>query len=194
MSLAKSNKELVKLLKKGDMQAFDTLYEQYSQKIYGFVLRYIKQEADAEEIVQEVFYKIWKSRSRIDVYSSFESFLFTITYNVTISILRKRANEKKYLEFVRKRQRVDRADDLIDEIQYHELNEKLDSLLNELTPRQKEIFRLSRYEGLSHDEIANKLNISVNTVSNHLVTALSFLRSNLKSSLMVSLLFVSLYL
>lgn len=175
------------------MRAFDAIYERYSRKLYGFVLRYIKQEADAEEIVQEVFLKIWKSRSHIDVYSSFESFLFTIAYNFTISLLRKRVNEKKYLEHLRERQQIERAVDLMDEIQYNELNERVNSLLKKLTPRQREIFMLSRYEGLSHEEIAKKLNISVNTIKNHLVSALSFLKSNLDSDLMVNFLFVSLF-
>ena len=179
MISGKSNKELVKLLKKGDMLAFDAIYEQYAKRLYGFVLRYIKQEADAEEIVQDVFFKIWKARSTLSIYSSFEAFLFTVAYNSTISLLRKRIQEKKYLEHLRKRQQIDQAADLIDEIQYNELNEKIKSLLNELTPRQKEIFRLSRYEGLSHEEIGKKLNISINTVKHHLVAALSFSKKNL---------------
>jgi len=190
----KSNKELVKLLKNGDMRAFDVIYEKYSRKLYGFVLRYLKQEADAEEIVQEVFFKIWKSRSGIDIYSSFESFLFTIAYNSTISLLRKRANEKNYLEYLQQRQQIDQASNQVDEIQYNELNEQVETLLNELTPRQKEIFRLSRHQGLSHEEIANKLNISVNTVKNHLVAALSFLKSNLDNGFIINLLFINLFL
>ena len=194
MSTAPSNKELLKLLKKGDMVAFDTFYNQYSRRLYGFVLRYIKIEADAEEIVQDVFLKIWKARGNIDIYSSFESFLFTIAYNSTISLLRKRANEKKYLEHLNKKFNIDKAPDLVDEIHFNELNEKVKSLLDKLTPRQKEIFQLSRYEGLSHEQIARKLNISTNTVKHHLVAALSFLKSNIDNGLIVNLLFMSLFL
>ena len=194
MILGKSNKELVKLLKKGDMIAFDAIYEQYAKRLYGFVLRYVKQKADAEEIVQDVFFKIWKARSTLDIYSSFEAFLFTVAYNSTISLLRKRIQEKKYLEHLIKRQQIDQAADLIDEIQYNELNEKIKSLLNELTPRQKEIFQLSRYEGLSHEEIGKKLNISINTVKHHLVAALSFLRAKIDNTLLVNLLFINLFL
>jgi RNA polymerase sigma-70 factor, ECF subfamily len=62
----KSDTDLLNLLKKGDMRAFDTIYERYCKRMYGFVIRYIKQEEDAEEIVQEVFLKIWESRKRID--------------------------------------------------------------------------------------------------------------------------------
>ncbi len=110
-----------------------------------------KVEADADEIVQEVFVKIWEARGKIDVYSSFESFLFTIAYNATISLLRKRANEKKYLEHLKSLQQFRDAPDLTDEIHFKELNEQVKGLLNELTPRQKEIFQLSREGGLTHE-------------------------------------------
>lgn len=151
-------------------------------------------EADAEEIVQEVFIKIWESRGKIDVYSSFESFLFTIAYNATISLIRKRVNEKKYLEHLKSMQQFIYAPDITDEIHFKELNEKVQSLVNELTPRQKEIFQLSRKEGLTHDEIAKRLNISVNTVKKHMSNTLSLLKSNIDSSLLVNLLFIYLFL
>ncbi len=194
MKNSKSNKELLLLLQKGDRVAFYNIYERYCKRLYGFVLRYIKVEADAEEIVQEVFVKIWESRNKLDAYTSFESFLFTIAYNTTISLLRKRANEQKYLEHLKSIQQIQKTPDLIDEIQFKELNEKVKNLLNELTPRQKEIFQLSREEGLTHDEIAQKLNISLNTVKKHMVNSLSFLKSRIGSSLIVSLLFVCLFL
>ena len=116
MKTGKSNKELLQLIQKDDRIAFYNLYERYSKRLYGFVLRYIKQESDAEEIVQEVFIKIWESRSKIDVYSSFESFLFTIAYNATISLFRKRVTEKKYLEHLKSLQPFYNAPDLTDEI------------------------------------------------------------------------------
>ncbi len=189
----KTNTELLLLIKKGDMVAFDAIYNKYCKRLYGFVIRYVKQEEDAEEIVQEVFMKIWETRNKIDVYSSFESFLFTITYNSAISLLRKRANEKKYLDYLKSLQEVNRAPELTEEIQFNELNNKLQALLDELTPRQKEIFQLSRNEGLSHEEIAGKLNISVNTVKNHMVSTLHYLRKNLDNGLIINLLFVYLF-
>ena len=176
------------------MVAFDTIYEQYCKRLYGFVIRYVKQEADAEEIVQEVFIKIWENRRKIDVYSSFESYIFTISYNSAISLLRKRVHEKKYLEHLKFSQEFDLTPELTDEIHFKELNEKIQTLLGELTPRQKEIFLLSREEGLTHEQIAKKLGISVNTVKNHIVTALSLLKSNIDNGLMVNALFVYLFL
>ena len=194
MKVTKSKSDLILLIQKDDQVAFYNLYELYCLRLYGFVLRYIKQKEDAEEIVQEVFVKIWESRNKIDAYSSFESFLFTIAYNTTISLLRKRTSEKKYLEHLQSLQHPDDLPDLIDEIHFNELNERVQLLLNELTPRQKEIYHLSREEGLSHDEIAKKLDISVNTVKKHMANTLAFLKSQIDSNLSINLLFAYLFL
>jgi RNA polymerase sigma-70 factor (ECF subfamily) len=176
------------------MMAFDNIYLLYSKRLYRFVYRFLKRETDTEEIVQEVFIKIWEARSKIDVYTSFESFIFTIAYNTTISLLRKRVTEKKYLDYLMSVQITENEPDLVEQINFNDLNESFHQLLNKLTPRQKEIFLLSREQGLSHAEIAKKLNISENTVKNHIVSALSFLKTNLDSSMLSGLLFVYLFL
>ncbi len=181
---------LVKSLKKGDVLAFDTIYKLYSQKLYGFVLKYIKDKEDGKEIVQEVFIKIWEVRDKIDLYSSFESFLFTIAYNTTINLLRKKANETKYLNYLKSIQNFESINTIATEIQFNELNSQVQNILNGLTPRQREIFKLSRENGLSLDEIAEKLEISPNTVKNHLVKTLAILRSKIDSSLVVNLFFI----
>src|SRR5690554_4019296 len=105
---------------------------------------YLKQEEDAQEIVQEVFVKIWQSRAKIDVFASFESFLFTIAYNATMSLLRKRMSETKSREYLKSLQQIESSEEIIEEIHYQELNTKVQTLLNQLTPRQKEIYLLSR--------------------------------------------------
>ncbi|MFA5535466.1 MAG: RNA polymerase sigma-70 factor [Mariniphaga sp.] len=189
-----SNTELVKLLKKDDMAAFDAIYNKYCHKLHKFVLMYLKQEEDAEEIVQVVFIKIWESRDRIDVYASFESFLFTIAYNATMSLLRKRMCETKSREYLKSLQQFSSAEQVIDEIQYNELEQKVESLLKQLTPRHETIYRLSREEGLTHEEIAQKLNISVSTVNNHLVKTIKFLKFHIGSRLAVNILFVCIFL
>jgi len=181
-------------MKKGDLKAFDIIFKKYSRRLYVFVFRYVKQEADAEEIVQEVFIKIWKSRDKINVYTSFESFLFTIAHNATVNLLKKRAIEQKYVEHVKSIQYIEESYELTDEIHYKELKQKFQGVFNELSPRQKEIFQLSREDGLSNKEIAEKLGISVQTVKNHLVTTLSFLKSKLNNGMLISSLFISLFL
>jgi RNA polymerase sigma-70 factor (ECF subfamily) len=194
LEVTKSNKELLLLLRKGDRVAFYNIYERYCKRLYGFVFRYIKQEDDADEIVQEVFVKLWEARSNIDVYSSFDAFLFTIAYNTTMTLFRKRIKERKYLEYLQSIQQIENAPDIIEEIHFNELNSNFQSLLKQLTPRQKEIFLLSREEGLTHEEIAKKLGISVNTVKKHMTNTLTFLKNNINSTVIINLLFVHLFL
>ena len=151
MKVIKSNKDLLILLKKGDVIAFDNIYEIYSKRLYGFVIRYVKQKEDAEGIVQEVFIKIWETRNKIDIYTSFDSFIFTIAYNTTINLLRKRVNEHKYQDRLKSLQQITEADQIIDEIYFKEINTQLQILIDKLTPRQKEIFQLCREEiGRAH--------------------------------------------
>lgn len=188
-----SGEQYVKLLKKGDMSAFDAIYKEYCHRLYGFVIKFIKQREDAEEIVQEVFLKIWEAREKIDVYSSFEGYLFTMAYNTTINVLRKRMSQDKYVAHLKAIQTIEEADETIDEMEYKELIGKVQSLIYQLSPRQQEIFYLSREKGLTHEEIAEKLNISTNTVKNHLVSSLKFLRSNIDRGFIVNILFVSLF-
>lgn len=176
------------------MAAFDAIYNTYCHKLHEFVIRYVKQKEDAEGIVQEVFIKIWKTRGKIDVYASFESFLFTIAYNSTMSLLRKRVSASKSREYLKSHQQIDTADQVINEIQFKELDNKVQSLLKKITPRQKEIYLLSREEGLTHKEIAKKISISENTVKNHLVTTLKYFKSHIDNSMAVNILFLCLFL
>lgn len=194
MKDTKFNAELVKLLKKGDMAAFDAIYNQYCHKLHYFVFMYLKQKEDAEEIVQEVFIKIWQAKDKIDIYASFESFLFTIAYNATMSLMRKRMSEIKSREYLKSLQQIDTADQVINEIQFNELNQKVQALLDQLTSRQKEVYLLSREEGLTHEEIAKKLDISTSTVNNHLVNTLKILKSHIDNNLAVNLLFICFFL
>ncbi|NJM15639.1 MAG: RNA polymerase sigma-70 factor [Bacteroidales bacterium] len=193
MEQTKPGKELLIRLKNGDMAAFDAVYEKYCKRLYGFAIRYLKQKQDAEEIVQDVFIKIWNARETINLSSSFESFLFTVAYNTTISQLRKRLSEKKYVEHVTALQQPG-LDHTSPEESYDHLKQTVQVLLEQLTPRQKEVFLLSRQDNLTHEEIAAKLNISVNTVKNHLVAALDFLRSNLNNSMIINFLYLCLFL
>lgn len=194
LSNIKSNKDLLDLIQKDDKVAFYQLYERYCRKLYAFTLKYIKRKEDAEEIVQEIFIRIWEHRNTIDINSSFESFLFTIAYNVNISFLRKKSYELKYIEYLKSIQHIENADDLVEKIHFNDLNDKIQSLLNKLTPRQREIFKLSREKGLSHGEIAKILNISVNTVKKHMANILAYLKSHIDKYLIFILLLVFAFL
>ena len=190
----KSDESLLILLKNGDTLAFYNIYERYCKKLYHFVLKSIKQETDAEEIVQDVFVKIWEMRDKIETNTSFESFLFRIAYNETMDLFRKRISEKKYVEYIKSIQQSEATTNTTDELRYNELSREIDSLLEELTPRQREVFCLSRSEGFSNKEISKKLDISENTVKKHLLNARSYLKSHLDKELICNVLFICLFL
>lgn len=188
------DQELVTRLKKGDMIAFDLLYEQYSHKLYIFICKLLKNETEAEEIVQEVFVRLWESREKLDNSKLLNSFIFTVAYNHSIDLIRKRINTKKYLEHLKQNPLIDSAPSAISQVEYNELNKQVEKLIAQLPERQKQIYRLHREEGLSHSEIATQLGISKNTVENHMAKALKYLRDHLDSSFSINLLFISLFL
>ncbi len=181
-------------LRSGDMLAFDQVYEIYSHKLFSFVNKIIKEKKETEDIVQEVFLKIWESRENLDDHRLLNSYIFTIAYNSSISIIRKRLVDKKYMEHLKKLSIISLAPDVISEVEFNELNNLVHELIQNLPDRQKQVFLLHRENGMSYPEIAERLNISKNTVENHMVRALKYLRKNMDSTILVNMLFISLFL
>lgn len=186
--------ELLIRLKDGDMMAFDQVYERYSHKLFSFVFKILKNEAEADDIVQEVFVKIWESREKLGDYKLLNSYIFTIAYNNSIDLIRKRINNNKYLEHLKNSSVILVTPSVISEVEFNELNSQVEKLIADLPERQKQVYLLHREQGLTYPEIAERLGISKNTVENHMVKALKFLRQNIDNSVLVNLLFVYLFL
>jgi len=186
--------ELLTRLKNGDILAFDQLYELYSHKLFSFVFKILKNEAEVDDIVQEVFVKIWESRNKLEDYKLLNSYIFTIAYNNSIDLIRKRISSNKYLEHLKYSASINFTPTIISQIEYNELNNQVGMLIANLPDRQKQVYLLHREEGLTYPEIAEKLGISKNTVENHMVKALKYLRQNMDNSLLINMLFVSLFL
>lgn len=186
--------ELLTRLKNGDMLAFDQVYERYCHKLFSFVSKIVKDEAEAEDIVQEVFVKIWESREKLGDYKLLNSYIFTIAYNSSVSIIRRRIVDKKYIEHLKNSSIIHSAPETVTEFEFNELNKHTQKLIDGLPERQKQIFLLHREKGLSYAEIAVQLGISKNTVEVHMVRALKYLRENIDNSLLVNVLFVCLFL
>jgi len=176
------------------MLAFDRVYELYSHKLFSFVFKILKNEAEADDIVQEVFVKIWESRHNIEDYKLLNSYIFTIAYNNSIDLIRKRINNTKYLEHLRNYSVIYTTPNSISELEFNELNTQTEKLIANLPDRQKQVYLLHREEGLTYPEIAKQLGISKNTVENHMVKALKYLRQNMDNSLLINMLFMSLFL
>jgi len=171
-------KILIRQLKKGDLYAYDTLYRKYSSKLLYFTLGYVKVMEDAEEIVQEVFLILWRNHKQLDEDLSFSSYLFTVTYNAIRKNFRKQGREKKYLDNYLLD--FDEKDvNTLTQIEYKDLIKEVKDIVETFPERRKEIFRLSREQHLTNQEIAEKLNISKKTVENNITEALRILREKM---------------
>lgn len=186
--------DLLARLKKGEMQAFDKVYKLYCHKLYSFVLKMVKNEADTDDIVQEIFVKIWESRDKLDNYQLLSSYIFTIAYNSSIDLLRKRINSHKYIEHLKKSTVLLQTPDGTQEVEYNEFLNQLERIISSLPERQKQVYLLHREQGLTYPEIADRLSISKNTVENHMGKALSSLRQKMSHALLNNILFSHFFL
>lgn len=171
------DKALIVALKNGDKEAFTSLYHTYCNKVYKFCKLYFTNNSSAEEVVQEVFIKLWDIRSYVNENENLEGLLFIITRNMVFDNNRKNFNESFYQISILAA--YDKAYDIEEELQAKDLKVYIDRLVDELTPRQKEIFCMSRYEQLSYKEIAEKLDITPKTVERHINDALKYLKKNI---------------
>jgi RNA polymerase sigma-70 factor (family 1) len=183
--------KIVGSLSKGNLLAFNTLFKEYSGRLYRFAYGYLKSEEEAEELVQEVFTIIWEKRSDLKAESSFKSYLFTIAFN----IIRKHFRSRKYLsEYLREGMASDLDMNTSQKISYDSLYGYLTELVEKLPLRRREIFVKSRFEGYSIREISEELNISHKTVENQLTDALKFIRANLNEEKLSLILFFFLFI
>jgi len=188
--LLHTEKELVKKLKEGDSFAFEVLFYKYRNKIKGFALKIVPAQIDPEEIVQEVFVRVWLKKEAIDPEKDFQSYLFSIAKNLVLDHLKSAVNRKLY--FVGEHFQQDLlVEDGLEASISEESEVKLQKLINEIPERRREIFRLSRFEGLSYKQIAERLNISENTVDSQIRNALAFLRKEFRKIVVLAFLYFS---
>lgn len=189
----KIDESLVKQFANGDMKAFDNIYSTFNQKLQKFIFTLIKTESDTEDIVQEVFVKVWENREKLKNYSSLDSYLFSIAYNTTISLLRTRVKENKYVEFIKSVQIEVDEPDFVEGFNSDEMNEKINLLIEKMPPRQREVFKMKYFQNCSYKEIAETLDISINTVENQIVKSHKFLKENLGKAYLSILFFIHLF-
>lgn len=170
------DEQLVTAIKKDDHYAFDQIFRKYGPALFSFVVSILKDRFEAEEAVQDVFFKIWEKRRDLDTSLSFKSYLFTIALNTTKNIYRRKLQEEKYKQGVAIELKINQTSD-IDAIEYRNLLDYIDKIIEKLPPARREIFILSKKDGLKNPEIAKLLNISEQTVKNQLVSAMKFLRA-----------------
>ena len=162
----------------GDEDAFCELYATYKNRLIYFAMRFLKSREYAEDVFQDAFTVVWQSRRFINPDASFSSYLYTIMRNRILNQLRNAANEEKLKESILS-QALDYTEDTKREVMLNDLKSLISHALQQLTPRQREIFEMSREAQLSHKEIADKLGISVNTVQEHISISLKLIRTYL---------------
>jgi len=184
---------LVERFKAGDAEAFDTIYHNYSKKVFHFVLGLVKDKNVSQELVQEVFVSLWEKRDQVNLGLNFDNYIFTITHNSIRKHFRKKSIEKKVLNLL-----LNDSPEIIDNIEgtmiYTELLELANKTIESLPPRRKTVYKLSKQEGLKIKEIASKLNISPRTAENHLARALKYLKEELSEISFLALLYFNLFL
>ena len=163
-------RELLSLLKQGNEQAFEKIYDSYSSRLFGNVFKMVKSETTTQEILQDVFIKIWSNRASIDLDKSFRSYLFRIAENQVYDFFRKASRDKKIQAqlFATATEGYEHIEEMI----YRKENALLlQKAIDSLSPQRQQIFRLIKLDNKSYEEVSRQLGISVSTISDHIVKA-----------------------
>jgi RNA polymerase sigma-70 factor (ECF subfamily) len=165
-------------IKKGDEKAFERLFHSYYSHLCLFAEHYVRNRAEAEEIVQDTFVSIWEKKDKISITTSVKNYLFRSVKNSSLNYLKHNQIKNQYAEKLISESSQEDSDDsgFIET----GLLLKIEDCINSLPEKRQEVFRLSREEGLKYREIAEKLNISVKTVETHMGLAIKTLREKLK--------------
>lgn len=173
-----NEKDLLARLSQGDRRAFDLLYKLHSVRIYKNILRLVKQEELAEEILQDVFMKLWEKRETLTINISFKSYLFRIAQNLVMDNFRRLAFDRKLFDHLISvsTELHSSTDELIDLKGTQSL---IDEAVESLSPQRKKVYLLCKIEGKSYDEVSGMLGISTSTISDHIVKATKAVREHL---------------
>lgn len=164
-----------------DEQAFRAIFDRYKAPFYAIAFKMTRSAAIAEEIVQDVFVTLWIKRNLAGTAKKPEKYLFAILYNSVYTHFRRLVQEHKLKS--KMAQAEDKIEDRIETLLLEKENRSiLENIINRLPPQQRLIYKLAKQEGVSREEIARRLNISPNTVRNHLATAVNYLRASLKQN------------
>lgn len=182
-------KALFAAFARGDEPAFRSIFDLFKHKVQAIALKLLRDPEDANEIVQEVFLKIWVSQEKFTDIEDPEAYLFTTVYNSIYTWMRKAANEEKLLAHLLTIVKTEQALCGEDVVIAKETKAIIDEVIQSLPPQRQLIFKLSRQEGLTYDQIAHQLNLSPHTVHNQVGAALQAIR-NCLSKAALSLLFL----
>lgn len=164
----------------GDERAFRQLFDLFSEKLFRFAFAIVKTKDGATEVVDEVFVKIWKQRAGINNIVYFKTYLYTSVKNTSLNYLSRRANEQITEPFDHINIELEEQQCPFQQMVYADTLKKIQEAVNELPPRCKIIFKLVREDGLKYREVADILNLSVNTVDAQMVIAVKRISEKVK--------------
>ena len=175
----KQDRELVELLMGGSHEAFGELYIRYKDDLYYCCIQYMNDKTGAMDIVQDIFMQVWETRESLNAELSFSGYIHTLARNRILNTYRQFGVHARFARYI-----LDNEKDLSNETENLILDNDYAALLNEimesLSPKQKEVFRLSRIEGLKYKEISEILQISIPAIQKHASTALRKIKEHLK--------------
>lgn len=185
--------KILQELKKGNHSAFEEIFERYSKPLFQFSLSYLKSEEAAEDIVQEVFIKIWNNRKELKTDTSFQSYLFTIALNAVRKYFNQlsRKNELKH-DILLDSSRL--KGDFDDRSDYQLLLDNLEKLIHQMPEKRREVFIKKKIEEKSLKEISEELNITTKTVEYHITEAMKFLKQEFEKLQVQGLIFFHLFI
>ena len=185
--------EIIKRLKKDDKSALDELFGYYYPRLFHFSKSILKIEDEIDDVLQEVFVKIWLNRQKIGNAETFNSYIFTITKNEVLNLIRKNLRDQNFRDqlFLRS---VAVEYQQQSQLEFEEIKAGIDKVVANLPEKRQQVFILSRTEGLSNKEIARQLNISEKTVEDHITHSVRKIKNSMKEMGILPILYFYLFL
>ena len=174
-----TEKELLTLISKGDEKAFQSVFTSYYEQLFNYIFSIVKSRQVAEELVMDVFLKIWLGKEIVPRIENFNAFIFRVAHNKSIDFLRSVARDPKFQDLLWEQIQLSNNNHADSAFTVREYETKLREAVSLLSPQRKKIYQLSREQDMTHDEIATQLKLSKNTINNHIVEAQRFIRSYL---------------
>lgn len=177
----------IQLLKAGDNKAFERIFKQYFKSLHSYALMFLKDEALAEEAVQNVFVRIWEKKDQLNVLGSLKAYLYRAVHNESLNYLKHQKVRADYqLHYSNTMEEAQEQTE--GKVIASELEKQILSALNDLPQQCRLIFQMSRFEQLKYQEIADQLGLSIKTVENQMGKALKIMRLKLTEFLPLILL------
>ncbi len=186
-----TEKEVIEQFRNGSEAAFEQVFRAYYKALASYARTILKDLDDAEDMVQQVFISLWEKRAAIEVHTSLKSFLYRAVHNACLNRLKQRAVRSNYARETVQLHQENLATD--DKLQQKELQVKIEAALDTLPEQCAKIFKMSRFERLKYQEIADELGLSVKTVENQMGKALKLMREQLKDYLPFFIMILSQY-